>query len=207
MENKPIKKVLLLPAGSTKTAALAEWLQNLYRTTEAPPVLVGGSAVELYTGGAYVTGDMDFVGTVPAPVGKALSDAGFTRHGRHWIHEEGKVFLEFPSASLSSSEKAVERLFHGHRILIVSPEDLLADRLSAWKHWESELDGVNAYLLYRALVKDLDHGRIKNRCYEEDVYDAFMSLQSFFKKHQGEMPDSRDLEEWARCGAGKEGAR
>lgn len=163
--------------------------------------------MELYTGGAYVTGDMDFVGTVPAAVGKVLQDVGFVRHGRHWIHEEGRIFLEFPSGDLSSSEKAEDRIFHGHRILIVSPEDLLVDRLSAWSHWGSELDGVNAYLLYRALETEFDHDRIENRCVEEDVSGSFVKLQNFFKEHQGKIPDGSDLEEWARGGAGKKGAR
>jgi hypothetical protein len=204
VESRQFKQIFLLSAGPPKTAALAEWLQNLYPAGEAPPVLVGGGAVELFTGGAYVTGDLDFVGTVPPAVGKVLSGAGFTRHGRHWIHEEGKIFLEFPSTGLSPSEKAENRTFHGHRILIVSPEDLLVDRLSAWSYWDSQLDGVNAYLLYRALVAELVHDRIRSRCLEEDVFDAFESLQNFFKKHRGEMPASSDLEEWARRGAGKE---
>ncbi|MDT8365496.1 MAG: hypothetical protein RRA15_03280 [bacterium] len=207
MEGKQINKILLLPAGPRKTAALAEWLQNLYQARETPPVLVGGGAVELFTGGAYVTGDMDLVGTVPAAVGKVLSDVGFTRHGRHWIHEEGRIFFEFPSTSLSPSEKAEDRIFHGHRVLIVSPEDLLVDRLSAWSHWESELDGVNAYLLYRALVAELDHDRIQSRCLEEDVSGPFDRLENFFREHQGEIPDGSELEEWARNREGKKGAR
>ena len=208
MKSEQFKKnILLLPAGPPKTAALAEWLQNLYQPDEDPPVLVGGGAVELFAGGAYVTGDMDFVGAVPAAVVKTLFDVGFTRYGRHWIHDEGRIFLEFPSACLSSSEKAQDRTFHGHRILIVSPEDLLVDRLSAWSHWESELDGVNAYLIYRALVAELDHDRIKRRCLEEDVSDSFNQLQNFFKEHQGEMPDGSDLEEWARGEARKKDAR
>jgi hypothetical protein len=207
VKGNQFKKIRLLPAGPRKTAALAEWLQNLYQAGGSPPVLVGGGAVELFTGGAYVTGDMDFVGTVPAAVGKILSDVGFTRHGRHWIHEEGRIFLEFPSTGLSSSEKAEERTFHGHRILIVSPEDLLVDRLSAWSHWESELDGVNAYLLYRALLTELDHDRVKSRCLEEDVSGSFDQLQKFFREHQGEIPDGSELEKWARKQRGKEGAR
>jgi len=206
VESKQLRKMILSAAGSQKTAALAHWLQSLYPAEEAAPVLVGGSAVELFTGGSYVTGDMDLVGTVPAAIGNALADAGFIRHGRHWIHEEGRIFLEFPSACLSSSKKAEERTFHGHRILIVSPEDLLVDRLSAWSYWGSELDGVNAYLLYRALVKELDHDRIKSRCKEEDVSGSFDRLVNFFQEHKGDIPDGSELEEWARGGAGRKGA-
>jgi len=135
--------------GLSRTAALAQWVQELYPGDKDLPVLVGGGAVELFTRGAYVTGDLDFVGLVPPSVATALRLAGFTKEGRHWFHEEGRIFLEFPSAVLGTEEEARERVFNDCRVLIISPEDLIVDRLSAWVHWRSALDGVNAFLLYR----------------------------------------------------------
>ncbi|MEW6338818.1 MAG: hypothetical protein AB1625_15640 [Acidobacteriota bacterium] len=70
-----LDRVLALGEGPTKTAAPAAWVQGLF-PHGAVPVLVGGAAVELYTGGAYVTGDLDFVGRVPAPVARALVAVG-----------------------------------------------------------------------------------------------------------------------------------
>jgi hypothetical protein len=190
--------ILVRESGPGRTAALVEWIQSLYQATEERPVLVGGSAVELYTGGAYVTGDLDFVGSVPTSVAAALRKNGFRKQGRHWIHEAGRVFLEFPSSNLAEGERTVERKFEGRDILIISPEDLVVDRLSAWVHWRSPVDGVNAYLLYRSLAGELDTDRLKARMMEAEVGSAYEVLVSLYNKSSGSIPDQEVLEEWAR---------
>ena len=50
-----LARALQLSEGPRRTAAVVAWIQSLYASS--PPVLVGGAAVELYTGGAYTTGD------------------------------------------------------------------------------------------------------------------------------------------------------
>ena len=52
-----ISQILDLTDSPGKTAALVEWVQGLYEDDATIPVLVGGAAVELLTGGAYTTGD------------------------------------------------------------------------------------------------------------------------------------------------------
>lgn len=69
------------PEGPERTAAIAAWVQSLY--SSKPPVLTGGAAVELYSAGAYTTGDFDFIGDVPKDVEARLAGAGFRREGRH----------------------------------------------------------------------------------------------------------------------------
>jgi len=195
-----IADILGLKVGPERTAALAQWVQELYPSGKGRPVLVGGAAVELLTGGAHVTGDLDFVGSVPSAVAQILKQAGFTREARHWFHEEGRVFLEFPSAALGSGEKAGERNFGSRTVLIVSPEDLIVDRLSAWLHWRSALDGVNAYLLYRAVQAELDLKRLKNRSNSEGVDTALISVEDQYAKYRGMVPDREEMEAWARKG-------
>jgi DNA-binding XRE family transcriptional regulator len=117
-----LQDVLSLPDGPEKTAALVAWLQGLYEDEASIPVLVGGAAVELFTGGGYTTGDLDFVGEVPDAVARRLSDAGFKRKGRHWIHHEGQVFLEFPGDSLEADEEVIALEVAGQRIRVLAPE-------------------------------------------------------------------------------------
>lgn len=77
-----LQTILSLPEGPGRTAAVAAWLQGLYDADIEKPILVGGAAVELYTGGAYTTGDLDFVGSVSPTVALGLKSAGFSQRGR-----------------------------------------------------------------------------------------------------------------------------
>ena len=191
-------ELLALDPQPARTAALVQWVQRLYPSLRDKPVLVGGSAVELYTQGAYVTGDIDLVGTVPGRIAAILKNEGFQKEGRHWIHEEGRVFLEFTSSSLAGKEKAVHRSFDGRDIRIVSPEDLIVDRLSAWVHWGSAIDGVNAYLVYRSVVRELGESRLRVRAAQESVLPALEAVVSLFRREEGRIPGREEFEEWAR---------
>jgi hypothetical protein len=190
------EKTLEMDEGPDRTAAIAHWLQSLY-PEEAIPVLVGGSAVELYTGGAYTTGDLDFVGDVSTKVRNVLIEAGFVKLGKNWIHEEAKIFLEFPSSSLREGEREAVLNLGRFRIRIVSPEDLLVDRLAAWKHWESPIDGVNSFLLYRAQSKSFDEDHLEKRTTMERVQDALEAVRSLFLEYPHELPTEEVLEKWA----------
>jgi hypothetical protein len=75
-----IDQVLASDVGPRRTAALVKWLQSLFKDDATVPVLVGGAAVELYTLGAYTTGDVDLIGSVTPRVARALTAADFERH-------------------------------------------------------------------------------------------------------------------------------
>lgn len=194
------EKILSLADGPAKTAALVAWIQGLSAQEEQTPVLVGGAAVELYTGGAYTTGDIDLVGPTSPGVERGLREAGFERHGRHWIHEEAQVFVEIPSSALAAGELAVWVEMEGQRIRVIAAEDLLVDRLGAWEYWRSSVDGVNAYLLWRAVGATVDLGRLKARVREAGWTKAWESLRQFVEQWWLAMPPDEELERWATQG-------
>lgn len=139
------------------------------------PVLVGGSALELYTGGAYVSGDLDFVGSASPAIDAALLAAGFERSGRHWVHERARIFVEFPSSDLGAQE-AIEAIFGRTRVRLLSPEDLVVDRLAAARFWDSPVDYENARLLLRSLLGDLDRVRLRTTARSAQVLETLDSL-------------------------------
>ena len=165
--------------------------------SEAVPVLVGGAAVELYTRGGYVTGDLDFVGEVSASVIRKLERAGFRREGRHWIHDAGKVYLELPGSSLEPEAEVAEIRIDGHRVLTVSPEDVLVDRLAAWQFWKSSADAISAYLVWRSQAEAMDLERLDRLARKNEVGSALRRLRNLVRRTGKGEPAAEELEEWA----------
>jgi len=187
----------MLDEGPERTAALVAWLQSLYEDEASIPVLVGGAAVELLTGGAYTTGDLDFIGEVPDEVARRLSDAGFERKGRHWIHREGQVFIEFPGDKLDSGEEAITLEAGGWKLRVLAPEAVLADRLAAWQFWSSTTDGVNALLILRATGDRMDLELLELLVRARDVSRAWARLEDFSRRFSTSEPTSEEIARWA----------
>jgi hypothetical protein len=192
-----IEDLLPLPDGPRKTAALVAWIQAFSEADDAVPVLVGGAAVELFTGGGYTTGDLDLVGPVSPELQRSLNDAGFAKHGRHWIHEEAQIFIEFPGDTLGPDEETRDLEFDGTHVRIISLEDLVVDRLGAWQHWQSSVDGVNALLLWRSSREKLDMARLERRTRDEGWDRALARLQEFVTHWARSDPPASEVEKWA----------
>jgi hypothetical protein len=186
--------VLGRPEGPERTAAIAAWVQAAF---QRPPVLVGGAAVELYTKGSYTSGDLDFVGGVPTGVARQFEAEGFHREGRHWVHEEGEVFLEFPSSSLGQGEETAMLRVGRHRVLTVRPEVLIVDLLASWQFWKSGVDGVNAFLVWKACRKDLDQRYLGRLAKARGTLKSLRRLQEFVKQFSRRHPTQEEVEKWA----------
>jgi hypothetical protein len=158
---------------------------------------VGGAAVELYTKGAYTSGDFDFVGGVPTAVAKQFEAEGFHREGRHWVHEEGEVFLEFPTSSLDREEKTAMLRLGGHTVLTVRPEVLIVDLLASWQFWKSGVDGVNAFLVWKARRRGLDQRYLGRLAKARGTQKSLRRLREFAKRVFRRGPTHEEVEEWA----------
>lgn len=192
------ERVLDEAPGPDRTAAVAAWFQSLFRSIDEAPILVGGAAVELYTHGAYRTGDLDFVGRVTDDVRTKLEEAGFRRRGRHWVHEESRIFIELPSSRLDASVRVWEIRFGKWKVRALSPEDILVDRLAAWKFWKSVPDGVNAFLLWRDRSDEMEIERLESRASEEHVADALESVRGLADRVSTRSEGFEEVERWAR---------
>ena len=195
-----LEEALSVPEGPQRTAAIAAWVQSLFADENQVPVLVGGAAVEVLTGGAYTTGDLDFVGFVPAAVRRVLKSSGFEKSGRHWINEDAEIFLEFPGDALGPEERAVRLEVFGFDLILVSLEDLLVDRLGAWSYWKSGVDGANAFLLYRTRRDEINNARLTRRAREAGFGQALDDLRVFDRTWPQSEPDAESLERWANSG-------
>lgn len=113
-----------LERGLLIAAALREVLSH-------EPVVVGGTAEDFWTADEYHQTDLDLV-TRPLTADEraALRELGFSREGRHWVHQVTGVPVEFPESRLAGDERRV----HHHRVEtgiapIIGVEDLYLDRV------------------------------------------------------------------------------
>lgn len=155
--------------------AIAAVLGDALRPLGAELIVVGGAAVEIYTHGGYSTDDLDLVGPSGPAVSAVLESLGFRRLGKDFIHDALHLYVEFPSATLAPNMRSAVLRTGKRTVTLVSREDLIIDRLCAYKFWRSAIDGVNALLL----LEDgrLDETHLHLRAAQEDVADALAAVR------------------------------
>ena len=154
--------------------------------------------MELYTGGAYRTGDLDFVGIVTNTVANKLERAGFERQGRHWIHRGHRLLIETPDHNLDSGNTVATISFGGTFVVVLGLEELIVDRLAAWQFWQSEIDAYNAWRLWSSREQRIDLTRLRSLATRSETTAALHSLLEFARGHQRRQPTHSEIEEWTR---------
>lgn len=151
-------------------------------------VLVGGAVVSIYTNGAYHSGDLDFVklDLFTGKLEEAMSEIGFKKHGRHYVHPECKhLFVEFPGGppltvgednSITPAEIKVE----GEIIKIYSPTDCVKDRLAGYIHFKAPECLDQAILV--AKMHPVSLKEIQKWCKGEGSEKAFEELKRELKE-------------------------
>ncbi len=151
-------------------------------------VLVGGAVVSIYTDGAYQSGDLDFVklDLFTKNLEKIMSEIGFKKHGRHYIHPNCKhLFVEFPGGpplGIGEDSNIIpdEVEFEGEIIKIYSPTDCVKDRLASYIHFQAEECLQQAVLV--AKKHPIKLREIKKWCENEESLEAFNEFKKELKK-------------------------
>lgn len=141
--------------------AIASIITEAFKENQlSVPVLVGGGAVEVYTGGEYATHDTDFIADLDGLEYALMESLGYKRvlGDKNLYHKELESLVEFPKGPLAGNQ---ERIFTYQcestnlPVYIISPEDLILDRIESFyatndgksKEWaERLLTGMYEYL-------------------------------------------------------------
>lgn len=146
------------------------------------PILVGGQALEFYTFGEYVTGDLDFVSGCPNEVlERVMNELGFSKTGnlRQWIYPETNILIEFPGRNLEGREdKITEVVIEGYKLQLIGIEDLLLDRLSAYVFWKSKEDAEWSVNLISLYAGDLDWTYLEEKALEKGLEKALTECKA-----------------------------
>lgn len=148
------------------------WLNEQIKATKSLmfPILVGGSAVQLYTGGNYASMDMDIVLDDISIVTDILKTNGFSKIGKQYYSKEYDLLVEFVSGP---APVKINRLKYGEQfVLVTSLEEIIIDRLNAAKWWNvpKDLEWVKVMISANKNIK-LDMDYLSKRAAEEDIED------------------------------------
>lgn len=161
--------------------AFARASEAMKRAGFAAPILVGGAAVELYSGSAITTGDFDVVTGRQDRFEEALLDQGFSRPFAPghtplgWIHPELRLGFEVVSDTLLDGLAERDRVqlveFDPHgTIAVISLEDMIADRMGQFASGTAPEMLRQARILF-ALHSDADRAYLDRRIHEETFGD------------------------------------
>jgi hypothetical protein len=150
---------------------LVGYLSDRLARNKGTIFLVGGQAVETYTGGVFTTGDIDITTTDTQATEVLLLKLGFDKEGIVWVSPRlgmgVHLVASYPRRSLRARTIGVD----GYSVRIVGVEDLVVDRLSAAKFWKSERDFEQARALLNTFRDSIDYGYLKAVAREEKVGD------------------------------------
>lgn len=159
---------------------IASVISEALKVIDIEPILVGGSAVAYFTNGAYTTNDIDMVAPTTSELKETMKSLGFKKLGKDFINKSLGIYIEFPSESLGPTEEYSKLKLNEVEINIISIEDLIIDRLAAFKFWKSGIDGVNALIMLEQGLADRQ--RLEDRAREEDVLDALDHVEFVIKE-------------------------
>lgn len=144
------------------------------------PILVGGGAVEFWSGSAVTTGDIDLASPVQPELEEELQGLGFVRPAgagrslRGWVHPELGLGFEVVASSPmgGGADPARIRLVQpaggAGRFRIIAVEDLIADRMGQFASGSApEMREQAAGLL--SLYPDADRAYLERRIREETL--------------------------------------
>lgn len=170
-----LRKAARVKDPAERAIRIAATLAQALRQVGQDPILVGGAAVEFYTQGGYSTNDIDMVAPGGPPLVRVMGQLGFKKIGKDFFQPDLKIYVEFPGRALGKGERFQEIKMGDQKLKILSIEDLIVDRLAAFKFWQSAIDGTNAMLLLE--LDHVDEERLNARAKQAGVNDALLSVK------------------------------
>jgi len=181
---KEIQEIAKIEDPVKKRATFVAFLTREFKRRGAKePVVVGGLALEIYTQGSYTTGDIDLKSEKEI-LEEILIKWGFNKKGRVWFNENLDIYIDWLGSSLEEGIEAEKRLNtviidKDLELKVISIEDLIIDRLKAYKWWKDRDGFMWARILCeikKSLDDHLDKDYLKTRAKEEKIEDVIGKL-------------------------------
>lgn len=169
-------------AHARRQTLIATLLCEAFRRRGLSSMLVGGSALEFYAPGAYVTGDIDMPvakgGVAPsrAELDAVFSELGFRKGtARHW--ERDDVLVEVPNADLD--EPSEEYQVGPYQLRVVAKEAVLVGRMVEYDQTGHTGHAAQAILMLRVFGDQFDRDLLARLVRQERVEGVYGLLREF----------------------------
>ena len=150
-------------------------LGEISKRMKSDLILVGGGAVEFYTNGWYVTGDLDIITANRKKLISTLLEMGYERVSERG-YVKGEVFIDIVGSYFDRRSDDITIKGTDLKVRVISIEDIIIDRLCACIHWASQKDCEQAGYLLAGYVKRLDMEYLMQRATEEQVLDKLEEI-------------------------------
>ena len=159
----------------TKTLSRKEFAAVVVRQLEKHEiscVLVGGACVSIYTNEKHASHDLDFISPYShESITTALSEIGFKKEGRYFVHPDTELYVEFPTGPVAiGNEHSVkpegQLKVRNTLIKMFSPTQCVMDRLAAWFHWNDRRSLIHA--LWVCEKHPINLSKVKKWAKQED---------------------------------------
>jgi hypothetical protein len=158
-------------------ALLARLNEAMHARGLPRPILVGGAAVEYFSGSAVMTGDIDLTSPVQEELERELVALGFVKpegvgHTLGWLHPELNLGFEVVGSTPLDGNVDYRRLLLVEGVApdaafaIIPIEDLIADRMGQYASGTAPEMLRQARALFR-LYPDLDLAYLEERIRNE----------------------------------------
>lgn len=158
----------------------------IWEKTQKVPVIVGGHAVEMYTVGSYTSEDIDVKAPRKALV-SVLQGLGFEHDGMHFFHKDLDIYIQWLGEGVDpvfeNPDRTVDMVIDPANALyvrVIGAEDLVIDRLMAYKFWKDSDSKVWASRIIDSVAETSELGidveYLRKRADEEDVRDILEEI-------------------------------
>ena len=173
------KRILKEKDRFTRKLTFAAFLANRLENNGIDSVLVGGSAVEVYTNGDFPTADMDFDVSDMGKAIQLLKNLGFKKTDSLWYNSDLDIVVDLSSKGYSGDPAKLRIIkVRNYSLKVAGVEDLIVNRLYSAKFWKSnpQRDLEEATALDRIFSGKLDSDYLKMLAEKNDVIDILSRI-------------------------------
>jgi len=161
-------------------------------------IVTGGFAIEVYTGRAYRTMDVDIIveGLETAEIVEGFLERIAERIGRGYLPRSEIISLksiDIVSTIYDREMKPVKLVVNSDYIYLEPPEELLIRYLATWKMWNSTEDRDKAVWIYYIWRDRMNLDYVVEKARVENIYDKLMELQEIISTASRGLSENRDF--------------